>query len=208
MPDSNPDSSGATPPAGATPAPPTTGSGAASGTGNGHAPPATGDDGLGDAGREAIRRERDAARLERERAETLQRELDALKDASASEQEKATKQAVTDAVNAERQKIANAVRAMRSEFALVAAGMSPSMAKDFATSARFAGLKVNVDDLTVDGVEGVIEDMKKADPAYFAAATRKPGDVARGPQHPPSAGDQAKPGRDRIAAAYAASSKS
>lgn len=168
---------------------------------------ATGEDTLGDAGREAIRREREAARTERERAEKLQKELDDFKAANQSEQEKTRDEAVKLARGEERTKAQGAFRTLRVEASLTAAGMKPGMARDLATSSRFATIKVN-DDFTVDqtALDAAIEEMKKAEPAYFSASATN-GQVARGPQHASNGSDQVRPGGDRLRNAYANSSK-
>jgi hypothetical protein len=173
---------GATPPQ--TPAQPAPGSTTAAPTS------ATGDDdALGDAGKRAIRAERDrAAAAERERDQFKSR-LEELENSSKSEHEKALAQAKKDGAAEVAPRYQAALRRSEVRSALSAAGVSANVL-DLATRAdEFASLKVN-DEGAVEGLAGAVEAFKKAMPDLFKPATPRPTGAAYGggPQGAPATG--------------------
>lgn len=174
--------------------PPTSGTGGTPADGG---TPATPEDVTGL--KSALAAERDEKRREAEARKTAETELENLKAASLSDQEKATKEAVSTARAEERGIAKGAFRSLRVETSLIGAGMKQGMARDLATSSRFAQLEVK-DDYTVDqaALDAVIGELKTAEPSFFGASQTPPGQVSRGPQHQPSAAATATPGVGRL----------
>ncbi len=154
---------GATPPqTPAQPAAPTSG-----GTGT----PATGDpDGLGDAGKQALKAEREArATAERDRNE-FKRQLEELQNASKSDQEKAIIAARKEGAAEVLGKYEAAVRRSEVRAALSGAGISTSLLDLAVNAAEFSSLKVT-DGGDVEGLAEAVAAFKKAKPDLFAKAT-------------------------------------
>jgi hypothetical protein len=129
-------------------------------------PPATGDEGLGDAGQRAIRAERDRAKAaERERDELKQR-LEALEGASKSDHEKAIDAAKKTA--AAEAKTGYDARIRRSEVkaALAAQGINPAELDLAAMAGEFNRLKVT-DDGDVEGLPETVKAFKASHPSLF-----------------------------------------
>jgi hypothetical protein len=132
-------------------------------------PPATGnDDPLGEGGKRALEAERTAARNATKRADDLQRELDTLRAASLTDQEKAiaeARKAGATEVLGKAQQIARRAEVRR---ALSGAGV-PADSVDLAAGASdFADLAVG-DDGMVDGLDKAVTAFKGAHPTLFAA---------------------------------------
>lgn len=134
--------------------------------------PATGDEGqLGDAGKRALAAERTAAREARERAEAAERQLEELRTASQSDQEKALTQARKEGETTATQKWEALVRRTSVQAALQAAGSSdPAIV---ALAPEFAALKVT-DEGGVEGLADALEAFRSAHPTLFGAATPPP----------------------------------
>lgn len=121
---------------------------------------------LGDAGKKALRAEREARKAAERRAQDAERERDDLRTATQSEQEKAINDAKKTAATEERSKWEGLIRRTRVESALTTAGcIDPSVAS---LAPDFADLKVT-DTGTVEDMDSVIESFKKAHPSLFAA---------------------------------------
>jgi hypothetical protein len=191
-----PTSTGATPDAtGATPAAAgQTGStgatldvGKANGTGATPAPTGSADatsrsypDGLGDAGKRALDSERDARVAAETQARDATKELEKLRKASQSEQEKALDEARGEGWT----KAAGLVRRAEVRRALTAAGCR---FVDLASKAdEFANLEVT-EDGTVKDLDKVIDRFKAATPAAFGEPA-KPTDFGGGPRGGPAVG--------------------
>lgn len=162
-----------------------------------------GDDQLGDAGKEALRREREARASEKKRADELQKELDDMKAASQTDQEKALSESRKEAVKETTTLFEAKIRRTEVRSALRAAGITNDKALDLAAgAAAFAELKVE-DDGSVEGLDKAIEAFKKDTPELFAKAKANGGDVTRGAQG--GAGDQSRPKslEDALTARYA-----
>lgn len=149
----------------------------------------------------ALQAERDGRQREADARRTAEQELERIKTASLSDQEKATKEAVGAARAEERGIAKGAFRSLRVETSLIGAGMKPGMARDLATSSRFASLEVK-DDFSIDqaALDAVIGELKTAEPSFFAATAPPAGQPSRGPQHQPSAAATATPGVGRLRA--------
>lgn len=148
------------------------------------AAPATGDpDVLGDAGKRALRAEREQrAAAERERDE-LKTRLEQLEGASKTEQQKALDEAVK-AAKAETQASADArIRRAEVKAALAASGIVASELDLAAIAPEFGKLKVT-DQGDVEGLAEAVKDFKEAHPTLFAKPGPQPGSAdggARGP---------------------------
>lgn len=164
-----PQSAGAMPVVGGATPPQTPASPAAPASGGSPAP-ATGDpDGLGDAGKRAIQKERDdAAAAKRERDE-FKRQLEELQNASKTDQEKAVIAARNEGKAEVLGKYQAAVRRSEVRAALSAAGISSSVLDLAVRADEFASLKVT-DDGDVDGLQGAVDAFKKAKPDLFGKA--------------------------------------
>lgn len=131
---------------------------------------------LGDAGKRALKAEREGRRDAERRAAAAEKERDDLRAATQSESEKAVTEARKQAATEERQKWEGLIRRTRVESALIAAGaLDPDLA---AMAPEFADLKVS-DTGQLDGLDSVIESFKKAHPRQFAA-TAPSGSVDQG----------------------------
>jgi hypothetical protein len=179
MPETTP--AGATPVvAGATPAqtPPPTGTTPAA------PPPATGELEIGDAGKRAI----DAMKAERNAADTrakaAERELETLRTASQTDQEKLLSTAKREAAAEERAKFETMLRRAGVRSELRAKGLSESLAELALKDDRFAVLKVD-DGGRVTDVDKAVEAFLKDFPEMVAPAAR-PGTVTAGAQTGPS----------------------
>jgi hypothetical protein len=146
-------------------------------------PPAKGDDDpeLGDAGKEAIRRERENAKREKDRADDLQKQLDDAAAANQTDQEKAIADARKEATKATATEYEGKIRASEVRSALRAAGITNEKTLALAVNApEFASLKVE-DDGSVTDIDKTVESFKKDYPEMFAKAAPAAG-VTRGAQ--------------------------
>lgn len=131
------------------------------------AQPATGEaEGLGDGGKKALESERKAAREALKRAETAEKELEKLRQASQSDQEKALDTARKEGA-AEAAKAA-AVRIRRAEVrrSLTAAGIQATELALAATASEFGDLEVD-DEGEVAGLDEAVNAFKAAHPSLF-----------------------------------------
>lgn len=136
----------------------------------------SGEAALGDAGKRALKAERDARREAERRAAAAEKERDDLRTATQSESEKAINDAKKQAATEERQKWEGLIRRTRVEAALATEGcIDPALA---ALAPDFADLKVS-DTGMLDGLDSTIEAFKKAHPRQFAA-TAPSGSVDQG----------------------------
>jgi hypothetical protein len=160
--------------------------------------PATGDPEIGDAGKRAIKAERDAAKAAQDALKTAQAELETLKAAGLTESEKAVKEATNAATAAERAKWQTSIRAVRVEAALRVAGATNETLLDLALrSDLISALKVDEAGKVTD-LDKAVEQMKKDIPEMFTKTG--PGTVTAGAQ----TGQPAQPANldDAIAAHY------
>lgn len=126
------------------------------------AQPATGEaEGLGEGGKAAIAAERKAAREALKRAEAAEKELEKLRTASLSEQEKALAEARKAGAQEAQQAASVRVRKAEVRRSLTAAGIQ-------ATELELAALSPDFGDLTV-GEAGDIEGLEEAVTAFRAA---------------------------------------
>lgn len=143
-------------------------------TGDGQPPPASGDgdakegeDQLGDAGKRAIKAERDRATAEKRRADAAEAELQKVRAANQSEQEKAISDARKEGYDEATTKYEGLIRRATVESALTAAGSQDaaiaSLAPDFAT------LAVNPDTGEVAGLDEAVKTFKAAHQTLFTA---------------------------------------
>lgn len=164
-----PPATGTPPPAGATPA-------AAAGT-----KPATGDDSatddstLGDSGKAAIREERRRAKEAEDRAKAAETELQQLREAGQSDQDKAITQARREGA-AERDAHWKArIRAAEVRGALRGGGIVDDEALELALGARhFRDLKVDSETGSVDGLPEAVEAFRKTAPWAFKTTSGTP----------------------------------
>lgn len=144
-------------------------------------PPANPEDALGDAGKEAIRKEREAAKAARDEATAAKRELEELKNAGASDAEKALKAARAEGEKATRTEFESKIRRAEVRSALRAAGLTSDKALDLAANApELVALAVE-DDGSVKGLTEAIAKFAKEYPEMFAKAPAG-GGVTRGVQ--------------------------
>ena len=161
------------------------------------------DEPLGDAGKRALEAERQARRDAEDRLKAAADELEKLRTASQSDHEKAINEARKEAETATAEKYRGQIRQLQLQNALRDAGISDAKSLELSAAAPlFRDLKVR-DDGTVDGLEGAVEQAKKDYPALFEQRTGS--GVTRGVQRE-SVPDPKTP-QDRLARAYAASSK-
>lgn len=154
-----------TPPAGATPPAPSPAT-----------PPATGDDGLGDAGKRALTAEREARAAAEARAKAAEEERDALRTAGLSDQDKALSDAKRTATSERDAHWKARIRAVEVRGALRGAGAVNAEIIELALSARqFRDLKVDAETGAVEGLEAAVESFKAAVPQAFGTATTQPG---------------------------------
>ncbi len=140
--------------------------------------------GLGDAGKKAL----DAMKAERNAAlaasKAAERELEALRTASLSENEKAIAAARKAGADEVTERLHARVRRAETKLALARAGAMPSLIEDLANAAEFAGLTVDDSD-QVAGLDEALKAHKARVPdAYRAPATPGPGSVDGGPRAP------------------------
>jgi len=153
------------------------------------AAPATGDeDGLGDAGKRALRSERELrAAAERER-DDFRKRLEELENASKSDHEKALAQAKRDGAAEVADRYQAAIRRSEVRAALVAAGAPASVVDLAARADQFSSLKVT-DDGEVTGLAEAVEAFRKAMPDLFAKpAAPRGADFGGGPRGAPIGG--------------------
>lgn len=154
--------------------------------------PATGDDdaALGDAGKRAIKSERDrAAAAERER-DDLKRRLEELENASKSEHERALSVAKREGAAEVAERYQVAIRRSEVKAALTAAGVPASLVDLAARADAFGALKVNEEGV-VQGLDEAVKAFKDATPDLFAAkAPTRTADFGGGPRGTPAAGSQ------------------
>lgn len=159
-------STGATPGAGAMPAQPET-----------TAPPATGEDGLADAGRAILREARATAKAAEARAHAAEVERDALKAATQTETERLVTAARKEGAAEVMTKVQAQLRRAGVKSALITAGVNTELL-DLATKDDvFADLSVT-DEGDVDGLDAAIASLRKARPSLFTKVT--PGDFGGG----------------------------
>jgi hypothetical protein len=152
--DGEPGAGGATPPAGDAGT-------AGAGTATGSTPPATGDDGLGDAGKRALNEERTARRAAEAAARTAADELAKLKSEHQTDAEKALTDAKKAGAAEERAKLVSRVRQTEVRAALVGAGV-PASFLDLAVNApEFNAVKVT-DTGDVEGLDEALKTFKAA----------------------------------------------
>jgi len=174
--------------AGATPAaggatPPQTPDSPAPATTVAPATPATGEpdaDGMTtDAGRTALRKERD-------RAEKAERELDKLRKANQTETERAIADAKAAGAAEATEKYAGAIRRAAVKASLLEAGVDPSLIELASRAEQFARLDVD-EDGEVKGLDGALEAFKRTTPSVFVKPGPKPTDSGLGPRGAPAA---------------------
>lgn len=128
-------------------------------------PPATDDAALGEAGKRILAEARRAAKEAEDRAKAAEQERDTLRQATLTEAEKAT----ADAVKAARAEVTQAFesRIRRSEIrsALTAAGISPTELDLASMAPEFGRLKVTDDG--VDGLAEAVTTFKALHPSLF-----------------------------------------
>lgn len=140
--------------------------------------------GLGDAGKKAL----DAMKAERNAAlaasKAAERELEQLRTASLSENEKAIAAARKAGADEVTERLHARVRRAETKLALARAGAMPSLIEDLANAAEFAGLTVDDSD-QVAGLDDALKAHRARVPdAYRAPATPGPGSVDGGPRAP------------------------
>jgi phage-related tail fiber protein len=154
---------GATPPAGTTPAPATE--------------PATGEDALGDPGKQVLTEARRAAKDAEARAKAAEKQLAELQEAQQSDSEKAISQARREAAAEERARWQARIREAEVRGALRGAGIVNDKFLDLAIAApTFRELKVDSETGVVEGVATAIEAFKKDYPEAFAKQARPDGE--------------------------------
>lgn len=138
--------------------------------------------GLGDAGKRAL----DAMKAERNAAlaasKAAERELEQLRTASLSENDKAIAAARKAGADEVTERLHARVRRAEVKLALSGAGAVPSLIEDLASAAEFAALKVDDSDQVL-GLDDALKAHKARVPdAYRAPATPGPGSVDGGPR--------------------------
>lgn len=171
---------GATPPqTPAQPAPGSTTAAPASATGD--------DDALGDAGKRALKAERDRAVTAEKSRDELAKRLEDLENASRSDHERALLQAKKEGASEVATRYEAALRRSEVRAALSAAGVSAGVL-DLATRAdEFTSLKVN-DEGAVVGLDGAVEAFRKAMPDLFTTRSPRGTDFGGGPRGAPATG--------------------
>jgi len=139
---------------------------------------------LGDAGKRAL----DAMKAERNAAiaasKAAERELEQLRSASLSENEKAIAAARKAGADEVTERLHARVRRAEVKLALGRAGAMPSLIEDLANAAEFAALVVDDTD-QVTGLDDALKSHRSRVPdAYRAPATPGPGSVDGGPRAP------------------------
>lgn len=165
-------------------------------------PPATGEpsepEGLGEAGKKALREERAAKKAAEDALAAAQAELDTLKTSTLSDQEKALKEATNAATAAERAKWQTSIRAVRVEAALRVAGATNEKLLDLALrSDLISALKVDEAGKVID-LDKAIAQLKTDIPEMFSEPT--PGAPTRGAQ--PGSPAEAKDLESAVAGYY------
>jgi hypothetical protein len=140
--------------------------------------------GLGDAGKRAL----DAMKAERNAAlaasKAAERELDQLRTASLSENEKAIAAARKAGADEVTDRLHARVRRAETKLALARAGALPSLIEDLANAAEFAALVVDDTD-QVTGLDDALKAHRSRVPdAYRTPTTPGPGSVDGGPRAP------------------------
>ena len=131
--------------------------------------PAT-DDGLGEAGREALRRERAATRDASRRAQAAEQELERLRAATQSETERALGEARREGATERDTYWAGIVRQNEVRAALREAGIKNTATLDLVAGSNvFTDLGVNAQSGAVDGLADVIARLRKESPEFFGA---------------------------------------
>lgn len=153
--------------AGATPADPGATPQTNEGT-NDPAPAATADaEGLGEGGKAAIAAERKAAREALKRAEAAEKELEKLRTASLSEQEKAIAEARKAGAQEAQQAASVRVRKAEVRRSLTASGIQATELELAALSPDFGDLEVG-EDGEIEGLEQAVTAFKAAHPSLFS----------------------------------------
>lgn len=150
------------------------------------AEPATGDEGLGDAGKRALEAERAQRRDAERQLKTARDELEALRTSQLSDHEKAIAKARKDATDEANARAAAMVRRAEVRRALQGAGVTPDALDLAASAAEFAGLEVDEEGRVAD-LEKTTEVFRKAHPSLFAAARPAAGDFDGGSGGSPAA---------------------
>lgn len=148
------------------------------------------DDALGDAGKRALRAEREARAAAVKEATDLRTRLEELENASKSDHEKALAQAKREGAAEVADRYHAAIRRSEVRAALVGAGVSPSVLDLAVRADQFSGLKVT-DDGEVAGLTEAVEAFRKTMPDLFAKPTAPRGaDFGGGHRGTPVTGGQ------------------
>jgi len=166
--------------------------------------PATGEEALGNAGKAAIAREREARDAEKKRADAAEKELTKLREATQSEQEKVLTAAKRETADERDAFWQGRIRSAETRGALRSAGIgNEKLLSAIAAGSTFANLTVN-DDGTVAELERAVEQARKDYPEAFASTTT----VTRGPQTSIGSDDALLGPQDRLRRGYELSSTS
>lgn len=158
--------------------------------------PATGEDGLGDAGKRALEAERAQRRDAERQLKAARDELEALRTSQLTDHEKAIAQARRDAAAETERTWSARLRAAEVARALQAAGATPDAVDLAVLDPSFAELAVD-DDGRVAGLDAAIAAFRKARPSLFAAARPAAGNFDGGSGGTPALGTWT---RDQIGA--------
>ena len=150
------------------------------------AEPATGDEGLGGAGKRALEAERAQRRDAERQLKAARDELEALRTSQLSDHEKAIAKARKDATDEANARAAAMVRRAEVRRALQGAGVTPDALDLAASAAEFGGLEVDEEGRVAD-LEKTTEAFRKAHPSLFAAARPAAGDFDGGSGGSPTA---------------------
>lgn len=147
---------------------------------------ATDVDGLGEAGRRALKAERDARAAAEKQRDEAQRRFEDLENASKSDHEKALAQAKRDGAAEVATRYQDAIRRSEVRAALIQAGLAVNLVDLASRSDQFTELRVT-DAGAVQGLDAAIEAFRKATPELFAKPTapRSP-DFGGGPRGAPA----------------------
>jgi hypothetical protein len=148
------------------------------------APAPTGEEPLGAAGLRALQEERKRADAAEKAAKAATEELDKLRTAGQSEQEKAIAKARREGAEEVLAKAQSQVRVSEVRTALLAAGLQPGLLGYVAKGDEFANLKVT-EDGDVVGLDEAVKALKQGNPALFATTPQPNGgkpDFGGGPR--------------------------
>lgn len=138
-------------------------------------PPATGDEPLGDGGKTALLTERATSKAEKARADKAERELQTLKDASASDSDKALKAAKAEGAAEVTGKLHGLIRSAVVKAELAGSGINPSVLDLAVAAPEFQKLVVS-DDGEVEGLKEAVAMFKGSRGDLFKPAV--PGGTA------------------------------